>query len=73
MHTRGGHGSGFDSGRFLRFLDPDPVPEAKICEKPGPDALSTEISDLLLFVSYFASQSKGMKYGVYFFDVCWVN
>jgi len=21
----------------------------------------------------FASQSKGMKYGVYFFDVCWVN
>jgi len=29
-----------------------------------------EISDLLLFVSYFASQSKGIKFGDYFFDVC---
>jgi len=25
-----------------------------------------EISDLLFFVSYFASQSKGMKFGDYF-------
>ena len=32
-----------------------------------------EISDLLFFVSYFASQSKGMKFGDYFFDVCCVN
>jgi len=32
-----------------------------------------EISDLLFFVSYFASQSKGIKSGDYFFDVCCVN
>jgi len=32
-----------------------------------------EISDLLFFVSYFASQSKGMKFGDYFFDMCCVN
>jgi len=25
-----------------------------------------EISDILFFVSYFASQSKGMKFGDYF-------
>jgi len=31
-----------------------------------------EISDLLFFVSYFASQSKGIKFGNYFFDVCCV-
>jgi len=29
--------------------------------------LSTEISDLLLFVSYFAYQSKETKFGCYFF------
>jgi len=29
-----------------------------------------EISDLWLFVSYFAYQSKKTKFGVYFFDVC---
>jgi len=32
-----------------------------------------EISDLLLFVKYFASQTKGIKIGVYFFGVCGVN
>jgi len=32
-----------------------------------------EISDQLLFASYFASQSKGIKFGDYFFDVCCVN
>jgi len=32
-----------------------------------------EISDLLFFVSYFASQSKGIKFGDCFFDVCCVN
>ena len=32
-----------------------------------------KISDLLLFVSNFASQSKGIKFGVCFFDVCCVN
>ena len=34
------------------------------------DQLSSEISDLLLFVSYFTSQSEGIKFGNYFFDVC---
>jgi len=33
----------------------------------------SEISDLLLFVSYFASQNKGTKFGDYFFDVCCVD
>ena len=28
--------------------------------------MSSEISDLLLFVSYFASQSQGIKFGDYF-------
>jgi len=32
-----------------------------------------EIPDLLLFISYFASQSKGIKFGDYFFDVCCAN
>jgi len=32
-----------------------------------------EISYLLLFVSYFASESKGIKFGVYVLDVCCVN
>jgi len=32
-----------------------------------------EIADLLLFVSYFSSQSKGIKFGDDFFDVCCVN
>jgi len=41
--------------------------------------VSSEISDLsgisglLLFVSYFASQSKGITFGNYFFDVCCAN
>jgi len=29
--------------------------------------------DLWLFVSYFASQSKVMNFGNYFFDMCCVN
>jgi len=32
-----------------------------------------EISDLLLFLSYFASLNKGIKFGNYFSDVCCVN
>ena len=32
-----------------------------------------KISDLILFFSYFSSQSKGIKFGNYFFDVCCVN
>jgi len=35
--------------------------------------VSSEISDLLLFVSYFTSQSEGIKFGDYFFDVCCVS
>jgi len=31
-----------------------------------------EISDLLLFLGYFASQNKEIKPGNYFFDVCCV-
>jgi len=43
-----------------------------ICEF-GLDPGSSEISDLLLFISYFASQNKGIKFGNYFFDMCCVN
>jgi len=32
-----------------------------------------EISDLLVFVRYFASQNKKIKFDNYFFDVCYVN
>jgi len=35
--------------------------------------VSSEISDLLFFVSYFASQGIGKKFGDYFFDVCYIN
>ena len=33
----------------------------------------SEISDLLLFVSYLAAQSGAVKFGDYFFDVYCVN
>jgi len=32
-----------------------------------------KLSDLLFFVSYFGSQSKGIQFGDTFFDVCCVN
>ena len=32
-----------------------------------------KICDIVLFVSYFASQSEGIKFGDYFFDACCVN
>ena len=52
-------------------MSPDPGP---VFHKLfSPDLVSSEISDLLLFVSYFASLSKGMKFGVYFFNVSCVN
>jgi len=35
--------------------------------------MNSEISDLLMFFSYFASQSKVIKFGDGFFDVCCVN
>jgi len=45
--------------KFEKLSDPDPV--------------SREISDLILFFSYFASQSKGIQSGNFVFDVCCVN
>jgi len=57
-----------DPDKILRFPDSGPEPESKNCEKPDP--ISSDISDLLLFVSYFASQNKEIKFGSYFFDVC---
>jgi len=35
--------------------------------------VSSEISDLLLFVSYFAAQSEGISFDVYFIYVCCLN
>ena len=45
------------------------------CIRPVSNEISDlcEISDLLLFLSYFASQNKEIKPGNYFFDVCCVN
>jgi len=51
---------------------PWPVLLTHILTLPG-SPVSSEISDLLLFVSYSASLSKGIKFGDYFFDVCCVN
>jgi len=34
--------------------------------------VSSEISDLLLFVSYFASQNKEIKFDNYFFDMYYI-
>jgi len=48
------------------FSDSDSAPAAKFL---NPDTVSSEISDLLLFVSYFASQNKKIKFGNYFFHV----
>ena len=50
------------SGVRFSLLQPEPVSNviSELCE----------ISDLLLFVSYFASQSEEIKFGNYFFDVC---
>jgi len=46
---------------------------AGYCRRYKVTPVSSEISELLLFFSYFASESKGMKFGNYFFDVCCVN
>ena len=37
------------------------------------EPVSSDISDLLLFVSYCASQNKETKVGNDFFEVCYVN
>jgi len=39
----------------------------------GLDPVASEISDLLLFIIYFALQSRVIKFGDYFFDVRCVN
>jgi len=49
--------------RFLLLL--------KLKSDSGP--WSSEISDLLLFLSYFTSENKEIKYGDCFFGVCCVN
>jgi len=38
-----------------------------------PDPVWSKISDLLLFLSYFASQNKEIKFGNYFFNAYCVN
>jgi len=41
----------------------------RVTKKP----VLSEISDLLLFFSYFASQNKEITFGNSFFDLCCVN
>jgi len=47
--------------------------QLQMCEKGAVTPVSSEIYDLLLFFSYFASQNEKIKSGNYFFDVCYVN
>jgi len=52
-------------------LDPGPIFHKFLT--PGSDPVSSEISDLLLFFGYFASQNKEITSGNSFLDVCCVN
>jgi len=56
--------------RWARRLQKSP-PDRPFVLPAGP--VSSEISDLLFFLSCFASQNKAIKPGNYFFDVCCVN
>ena len=49
-----------ESAPVAKFLNPVSSEISDLCEN----------SDLLFFISYFASQTKGIKFGDYFFDVC---
>ena len=62
-----------------KFSQSDPVLIREFPKKLRSDPVSSEIcdlcgiSDLLLFLSYFASQTKRIKFDNNFFDVCCVN
>jgi len=60
---------GLDSGGVLRPM------HTRDDRYPVSNEISDlcEISDLLLFFSYFASQNKEIKSGNYFCDVCCAN
>jgi len=63
LAVKGGHGSGLlesNPGGFC-FFPSDPDLESTFFETPVP--VSSEISDLLLFFSKFASQNKEIKSG----------
>jgi len=49
------------TGFCVILSDPNPEPESKFVKNTDP--VSSEISDLLLFFSYFASQNKEIKSG----------
>jgi len=51
-----------------------PVPKQPGAKRPVSSEISDlyEISDLLLFASYFSSQSKGIKFSGYAIHVCTV-
>jgi len=83
--SRGGNGSrkpeSTPGGLYVFLLHPESEVdwESQIFEKSDQDPVTSEISDLceisdlILFVSHFASQNKGIKFGNYFFDVCCAN
>ena len=66
---------------LLKIQTPVPAPApGKIVDSGGSlhfrleqEPVSSEISDLLLFFSYFASKNREIKSGYKFFDVCCVN
>jgi len=61
LNQGSGAGTKISGSRHLKCFAPALVP------------MPSEISDLLLFVSYFASQNEEIKFGNYFFDVCCAN
>jgi len=63
MEVAGVTFSGSDSVSVPKFLNPVSSEISDLCK----------ISNLLLFLSYFASQNEEIKPGNYFFDVCCVN
>jgi len=65
-------GSGARAAKLATSSDSGQISKTGPAPPPVSNEISDlcEISDLLLFVSYFASQSKIIKFGDYFFDVC---
>ena len=66
-----------DSAPVPKFLKPYPAPGLIYFKFKNPTPVQTPVSsgtsELLSLVSCFASHSKGIKFGDYFFDVCCVN
>jgi len=56
--------------RTLTFFSPKPTCFVNCESESAPDPVLSDISDLLMFVDYFTSRGKGIKFDDYFVDVC---